>query len=291
MLTSAKDAGDDDKATMRAFVSCLKNMLTGLAEYALTYFKTGLEWNNAKGKDGASIADAGATAAPAAAPKPANPLAAMIANKAAAKPANPLAAMIANKAAAGGGGVKKPAGNKKPFVMKAPKKEPKIDTNTKDKIFVEYFENASAPVEVTVPSDGGQPKTGVFVDKCKNSTIVLKGKCKNITLSGCVDVGCVFDSCVTTVEVINCKKTSVQAVEDAGTFTVDKSDRTKIFLAEGSLDKNQVLVYTTQSMSTNVYQATEDGEDQIEYAVPEQILSNFKTDTPVETEIVINDAE
>lgn len=272
VLVKAKDAGDADKKTMRDFVSTLKAMLTGLAEYALAHFKTGLEWNNSKGKDGASIASAGGASAP---PPPA------------AKPANPLAAMIAGKAAGGA-----PAPKKKAFVVKAgPKKEPKIDRSKKDKIYVEFFENAGEPVTVEVECTNGQPKVGVFIDACKNSTIVLKGKCKNITINNCQDAGIVFDSCVTTVELINCKKTQVQAVVDAGTFTIDKCDRTKIYLAEGSLDKNQVLVYTTQSMSTNVYQATADGEDMTEYGVPEQILSNFKTATPTTTEIIIPDAE
>lgn len=296
VLTAAKAASDADKATMREFVSTMKGMLNGLAEYCFTHFKTGLEWNMRSGADGATLsasaAAAPAAAAPAAAAKPANPLAAMIANKAAggdAKTANPLAAMIANKAA-GGGAAPKKAGFAKKFA--APPKEPKIDTSKKHKIFVENYTNAPEPITVEVPTENGSPKTGVFVDKCKNSTIIIKGKCKNITLSGCVGAGVVFDSCVTTVELINCQKTSVQALDSAGTFTIDKCDRTKVYIPQGSLEKGDVLVYTTQSMSTNVYQPTEDGDDMIEYGVPEQLVSEFKeSPAPNVTNVVIPDAE
>lgn len=119
----------------------------------------------------------------------------------------------------------------------------------------------------------------------------MKGKAKNITISGCVKTGVVFDNCVTTIELINCKQVSVQAIEKAGTFTVDKCERTSIYLAEKSLDEGECLVYTTQSTSTNVYQQTEDGEDMVEYGVPEQLLSNFKMEKDTETSVIIPDAE
>jgi len=62
-------------------------------------------------------------------------------------------------------------------------------------------------------------KTGVFIGQCKGPDIVVQikgagdfknilerrsflGKCKNITVSNCENIAVVFDTCVTTVEVV-----------------------------------------------------------------------------------------
>ncbi len=119
--------------------------------------------------------------------------------------------------------------------------------------------------------DEGRPICGVFIGKCNKCTVLIKGKSKNVTISGCTDVSVLVDNCVTTIEIVNCKKVNVQAAEACGTFTVDKSDRVKLYLADGSCKGDlSTLVYTSASTSSNVYFSTADGEDQVEYAVPER---------------------
>lgn len=130
-------------------------------------------------------------------------------------------------------------------------------------------------------------KDGIYIGNCKKAVIIIEGKCKNLTINNCEEVGVVVDVCVTTVEIIGCKRCQIQAKESAGTFTIDKSDRCKIFLPEGSLKENKVLVYSSQSSSTNIYQPTADGEDMEEYAVPEQILSTFQHAVKPETKVVL----
>jgi hypothetical protein len=48
-------------------------------------------------------------------------------------------------------------------------------------------------------------------------------------------MGVVVDDIVTTVELINCKKVQVQAKNVAGSWIVDKCDRTTIYLPEASV--------------------------------------------------------
>jgi len=119
-------------------------------------------------------------------------------------------------------------------------------------------------------------KTGIFIGNCKGPGLVvqIQGKCKNITISNSVDIAVVFDTCVTTVEVIGSKKVQVQATVSAGSYIVDKCDRTTLYLADESL-KDKVVLYSCQSTATVVHQSK--GEDTVEHGIPAQILSTFKT--------------
>lgn len=132
---------------------------------------------------------------------------------------------------------------------------------------------------------------------------------KNLTISGCENIGVVVDDIVTTVEIINCKKVQVQAKNSAGSWIVDKCDRTTIYLPEGSVkDKvrvesasklsrvtqqtpTQAVVVSCMSSATNVLHSTPGGEDMVENAIPEQIQSTFTLGAKPVHEVVIPDAE
>lgn len=257
VLTAARDKEDPDKTSMREYVKAMKAMITELAAYVGKNYKTGLEW---KIKDGKALSSYGGAAA--------------------------AAAPVEEK---------KEAPKKKAFAFKpkpAAAKVGKVETQ-RDKIYVEHFgKDQKEPVVVTIPppaADEG-PKVGVFVGQCKDCVVKIEGKAKVITLSGCEGVGLVFDECVTVVEMINSKKCQVQSLTSCGTFTLDKCDRMKVYLASGSYTEG-CLVYTTQCSASNIYYPTPDGEDLVEYGIAEQILSTFVTGKEPRTAIVIPDAE
>merc|ERR1712224_466400 len=104
----------------------------------------------------------------------------------------------------------------------------------------------------------------------------IEGKCKSVTISGCDKCAVVVDEVVTTVELINCKQVDVQATTSAPNWTIDKCDRTKVYLPEGSCKENAAIVLSSQSSSSNVYFPTANGEDMVEYAIPDQIKSTIK---------------
>jgi hypothetical protein len=55
-------------------------------------------------------------------------------------------------------------------------------------------------VVIEMDEDTGKT-TGVFVGKCVGTTVIIKGKCKNVTLSNCDQCAIVFDTCIATCEV------------------------------------------------------------------------------------------
>jgi hypothetical protein len=94
----------------------------------------------------------------------------------------------------------------------------------------------------------------------------------------------VFETCVTTLECIGSKKIQCQALNACGSYVVDKCDRTDLFLADASLE-DRVVLYTCQSTATTVHQPK--GDDQVEHAVPNQILSEFSAGkAPTHKEVV-----
>lgn len=212
-------------------------------------------------------------------PKAGEPAAAGAAKPAAASPAPKKeeakgAAAVAAKPAA--------AGAKAPTVG-----ETKRETN---KVFVEKYDGKvqKEPVVVDIGEGEDAVKTGIFIGQCKGPDLVvqIKGKCKNITVSNCEQIAVVFDTCVTTVELIGCKRIQCQAVTACGSYIVDKCDRTDLYVADASLE-DQVVVYTCQSTATVVHQSTAGGEDQVEHAIPNQILSTFKeNELPLHKEVV-----
>jgi ribosomal protein S27E len=169
--------------------------------------------------------------------------------------------------------------------------EIKRDTN---KVFIEKFDGKvqKEPVVLDIGDGAEAVKTGIFVGQCKGPdlSIQIKGKFKNITISNCENIAIVFETCVTTVELIGCKRIQCQALTACGSYIIDKCDRTDLYVADGSL-VDQVVVYTCQSTATVVHQSTANGEDQVEHAIPNQILSTFAANEPPTHKEVVPDQE
>jgi hypothetical protein len=168
--------------------------------------------------------------------------------------------------------------------------EPTKGTTKKEthKVFIEKYDGKvqKDPIVVALGEGEDAVKTGVFIGNCKGPGLVVQinGKCKNITVSNCTDVAVVFETCVTTMECIGSKKLQVQALKACGSYIIDKCDRTDLYLADASLE-DRVVVYTCQSTASVVHQTK--GDDQVEYAIPNQILSTFSENkAPTHKEVV-----
>jgi len=162
------------------------------------------------------------------------------------------------------------------------------------KVFVEKFDSKvqKEPIVVDIGEGEEAVKTGIFVGQCKGPDLVvqIKGKCKNITVSGCENIAVVFDTCVTTCELIGCKRLQVQATTACGSYIVDKCDRTDLYVADASLE-DRVVVYTCQSTASVVHQNISNGDDQVEHAIPNQILSTFTANQPPHHKEVVPESD
>ncbi|CAI4226026.1 unnamed protein product [Auanema sp. JU1783] len=112
-------------------------------------------------------------------------------------------------------------------------------------------------------------KQTMYVYKCENCVIQVKGKLNSITLDGCKKTSIVFDALVAQCETINCQSVQIQTLGEMPTLSIQKTDGCQVYLSEASLGAE---IVTSKSSEMNILIPAADGEFS-EMAVPEQ----FKT--------------
>lgn len=288
--TSTK--GTDDAATHVAFANGVKNLYNALYALVKEEFKMGLTWN----PKGVDISAAPATAAaPAPAPAPA---------PAAAKPAggNLFAELrsidqssgrtaglrqvtkdMKSKSAGGvvsSGAAKKPAAAAKPAASAAakPVKPPRTELTGK-RWFVENYVDGGV---VTV-SDV-QKTHEVYVYNCKNTTIVVEGKCNALQVDKAVSCQVVFDAAVSTAGLVDCKRVKIQVKDRVPSISVDKTDGCVVYLSHASRDTQ---IVTSKSSEVNVSFPVSDAEDAewAEQPIPEQFVATVTADGKVDVRV------
>jgi len=133
--------------------------------------------------------------------------------------------------------------------------------------------------------DQTELKQTVYIYRCKNSTIQVKGKVNSVTLDDCEKVGVVFDNVLSGVETVNCKSLQIQALGKIPTITIDKTHGGIIYLSKDSLDV-EIITSTSSELNVSIPQKND---DQTETPIPEQYKSFIK-DGKLHTELVVHKA-
>ncbi|XP_031619662.1 adenylyl cyclase-associated protein 2 [Contarinia nasturtii] len=118
--------------------------------------------------------------------------------------------------------------------------------------------------------DGAEMNNVVYVFKCENSTINVKGKINSIFLDSCKKCAVVFDTVVSSIEFVNCQSVQMQVLGHVPTISIDKTDGCQMYLSEKS--KN-VEIISSKSSEMNVLLPKGTAGDFTEHPIPEQ----FKT--------------
>lgn len=106
----------------------------------------------------------------------------------------------------------------------------------------------------------------VYVFRCENSTITVKGKINSIFLDSCKKCSVLFDTVVSSIEFVNCQSVQMQVLGHVPTISIDKSDGCQMYLSEQS--KN-VEIVSSKSSEMNVLLPKGNG-DYTEHPIPEQ---------------------
>ncbi|KAF2360588.1 Adenylate cyclase-associated CAP C-terminal [Trinorchestia longiramus] len=109
----------------------------------------------------------------------------------------------------------------------------------------------------------------VYVFKCEGSVVQVKGKINSIILDSCKKTAVVFDSLVSSLEVVNCQSCQAQVLGTVPTIAIEKTDGCMVYVSKDSLGAE---IVTAKSSEMNILLPTESGEFS-EHPVPEQ----FKT--------------
>mgnify|MGYP003342392998 CR=1 FL=1 len=106
----------------------------------------------------------------------------------------------------------------------------------------------------------------VYLFKCTDSTVTVKGKLNSITLDSCKKTSIVFESLVSCIEFINCQSVQMQVLGKVPTVSIDKTDGCQVYLSPESTD---VEIVSSKSSEMNILVPKVNG-DYTEFPVPEQ---------------------
>lgn len=158
-----------------------------------------------------------------------------------------------------------PSKPKKPqdITMKLPKKE-----LVGNKWFVMDYNNEPQPVVI----EGASLGESVFVGKCINTIVQVKGKVNSITFNECKGSSLVMDSCVAAVDFIKCEKFGLQVDGYCPMITTDKCEGGSIYLSKDSVNAE---LSTSCSTALNINLPIGEDDEYVEFPVPEQLVHRF----------------
>ncbi|EZA47835.1 Adenylyl cyclase-associated protein [Ooceraea biroi] len=145
----------------------------------------------------------------------------------------------------------------------APIDKPPVFTRDGKKWLVEYHKSENLVI------DNAEMNNVVYMFRCQDSTLTVKGKINSIVMDSCRKSSVVFDSVVSSIEFVNCQSVQMQVLGKVPTISIDKTDGCQMYLSTESLG---VELITSKSSEMNVMVPKPNG-DYTEYPVPEQ----FKT--------------
>ncbi|XP_078279025.1 adenylyl cyclase-associated protein 1 [Rhinoraja longicauda] len=150
-----------------------------------------------------------------------------------------------------------------PTVKPAAKQEPPVLELQGKKWVVEHQMNASNLV-----IQDTELRQVVYVYKCTQSTLTIKGKINSIIIDNCKKLGLVFEQVVGIVEIINSKDVKVQVLGTVPTISINKTDGCHIYLSKDSL---ACEIVSAKSSEMNILIPEKD--DFAEYPIAEQFKS------------------
>ncbi|XP_076276166.1 adenylyl cyclase-associated protein 1 isoform X1 [Lasioglossum baleicum] len=146
----------------------------------------------------------------------------------------------------------------------APIDKPPVFTRDGKKWLIEYHKgNKNLLVENV------EMNNVIYMFRCQDSTLVVKGKLNSIVMDSCRKSSVVFDSLVSSIEFVNCQSVQMQVLGEVRTISIDKTDGCQMYLSPESVDCELI---SSKSSEMNLM-VPKLGGDYVEYPVPEQ----FKT--------------
>ena len=131
-------------------------------------------------------------------------------------------------------------------------KPPRIELENFKNWAVEYHKNnRNITIEIA------DMKQTVYIFKCENSVVQIKGKVNSITIDGCKKTSVAFDSLLGQIEIINSQSIEVQTLGTMPTVSIQKTDGCQVYLSKESL---QAEIVTSKSSEMNILVPKDDGD-------------------------------
>jgi adenylyl cyclase-associated protein len=120
-------------------------------------------------------------------------------------------------------------------------------------------------------------KQKVFISDCHDVSIHLQGyKIKAILIDHCSDLNVIFDTVISSCDVVNCQRIAVQTIGVCPSFAVDKTDDMKVWLTKESMSLSNFVTSKSTGVIVSVPRGdSEDDCDRKEVSLPEQYVHKF----------------
>lgn len=106
--------------------------------------------------------------------------------------------------------------------------------------------------------------------KCNQATIQIKGKLKSIIMDSCIKTNVLFDTAISSCEIVNCQKVQIQSTGICPSFAIDKTDGCLVYLSPEAVSVSNFV--TSKSSEMNVSWLDEKSGEQKEAPIPEQFV-------------------
>jgi adenylyl cyclase-associated protein len=116
-------------------------------------------------------------------------------------------------------------------------------------------------------------KQTVYMFKCVDCVLTIKGKINAITLDGCKKTAIVFDEAISSVEFVNCQSVQAQILVKVPTVSIEKTDGCMVYLSKDSLS-SQIVTAKSSEMNILVPDPKNAG-DFKEFPIPEQFRTHW----------------
>jgi adenylyl cyclase-associated protein len=174
------------------------------------------------------------------------------------------------------GGAKPAPVRKAPTKKEEKPKKPAVCELQRDKWVIEYqSSDAICTVDIT------STKQQCYIFGCIGATIQINGKCKSLVIDSCKKSKVLFDSAISSCELVNCQRMQVQVKGTVPSIAIDKTDGCLTYLSEESM-KTQFV--TSKSSEMNVAFPDKSGEMQ-ETPIPEQFVHMVQDNGKVSSDV------
>lgn len=128
--------------------------------------------------------------------------------------------------------------------------------------------------DIEIEEDQVKMHHTIYVMKCDDSLIQVRGKVNSIVLDGCVRTSIIFDSAVSSCELVNCQSCKIQVKGKSPMISLNKVDGVQIFLSQESAT---CPIYSSKSSEMNI--CITNDEDYDEIPLPELFVSRYDPKT------------
>jgi adenylyl cyclase-associated protein len=126
-------------------------------------------------------------------------------------------------------------------------------------------------------------KQQVYIFNCAGVTVHILGKFKSLVIDNCEEVAVVFDTLISSAEIVNCKKIQLQVTGVCPVFTIDKTVNIVVYLSEAS--KSVSSFCTSLSSEMNVSFPVTGSDELKELPIPEQFVHTISAAHAVTSDV------